>query len=127
MGNARRLLIATLVLASAVAAFAAAPARAETLCVDRGAPLSNNQTFSVGTYWSWHEQWYGDLDYIARRYDGSTETLHHYQDVSAYGKTYVFYNFDGSDAYRETRITRAGYTQIWAEIWVWANNHPCIA
>ena len=115
----RRLLIGCAVVVGAVVA-SAAPAHAEILCVDRGAFLSNNQTYSVGPHWSWHEQWYGDLDFIARRYNGSTETLHHFQDVQAYGHTYVFFNNDGSDAYRQTRITRAGYAQSWDEIWVWS-------
>src|SRR5437870_10087286 len=119
----RRLLIACAVPASAVAAFAA-PAQAEILCVDRGAFLSNNQTFTVGYDWSWHAQWYGDLDFIARRYNGTTETFHHFQDVQVYGHTYVFFNNDGSDAYRETRITRGGYAQAWNEIWTWSK-HGC--
>jgi hypothetical protein len=109
------------VVASAVAVVAtAAPARAEILCVRRGTYLSNNQTYTVGYYWSWHEEWYGNLDYIARRYNGSTETLHHFQDVQVYGAYWDFYNNDGSDAYRETRITRGGYAQSFDEIAVWS-------
>ena len=120
----RRLLIACAVLAGAVAAFTV-PAHAETLCIDRGAVLSNNYTFSVGYSWSWHEQWYGDLDFIARRYNGSTETLHHFQDVQLYGKVFVFYNQDNSDANRDTRITRGGYASAWNEIWTWTHYGPC--